>query len=406
MAIANFEEKLGKYADVIVQVGLNVQPGQKVMILAHLESADLTREVVARAYRAGARLVDVLWDDEYLTLVRLQNAPPDSFEEYPVKRAEWLIDHVKTGGALLSIRALNPDNIMAVQRTAMKHMQPYSEVISGHATNWCVTSSPAAGWAGKVFPDVPQEQRIDRMWESIFELARINHPDPVAHWKEHSAKLEAMGEAMTRRKYTALHYTGPGTDLRIGLVDGHEWLGGGTDTPNGTHFVANIPTEEIFSMPHKDRIDGVVKATMPLNYQGVLIDDFSVTFEKGHVVDVQAGQGGDVFRQLIETDEGAASLGEVALVPYSSPISKSGRLFYNTLYDENASCHVALGRAYPGTLQDGTGMSPEKLASLGCNISLIHVDFMIGSDKMNIDGITQDGRAEPVMRNGEWAFES
>jgi aminopeptidase len=215
-----------------------------------------------------------------------------------------------------------------------------------------------------------------------------------------------MGEAMTRRGYQTLHYTAPGTDLRIGLVDGHEWLGGGTDTPNGIHFVANIPTEEIFTMPHKDRIDGVVRATMPLNYQGSLVDDFSVTFEKGRVVDVQAAQGGDLFRNLIATDAGAASLGEVALVPYSSPISKSGKLFYNTLYDENASCHVALGRAYPNTMQDGMGMSQEKLASLGCNISLIHVDFMIGSDEMNIDGITSDGRSEPIMRNGEWAFES
>jgi aminopeptidase len=414
MAVKNFENRLGKYADVIVQVGLNVQPGQKLMIIAQLETASLVREVAARAYRAGARLVDVLWDDEYLMLARLQNAPDGSFEEYPIKRAEWLNEHAKNGGALLSIRALNPDllsnenpeNIMTIQRTAMKYTQPYSELVSGHAINWCVTSAPAPGWAKKVFPDLSEENAIEAMWESIFELARINHPDPVAHWKEHSKKLEDMGEAMTRRKYTTLHYTAPGTDLRIGLVDGHEWLGGGTDSATGIHFVANIPTEEIFTMPHKDRIDGVVKATMPLNYQGSLVDDFSVTFEKGRVVDVQAVQGGDLFRNLISTDAGAASLGEVALVPYSSPISKSGKLFYNTLYDENASCHVALGRAYPNTMQDGMGMSQEKLASLGCNISLIHVDFMIGSNEMNIDGITADGRSEPIMRKGEWAFES
>lgn len=412
MTVKDFQKKLGHFADVIVQVGMNVQPGQKVMIIAHIEGADLVREVVARCYRIGARLVDVLWDDEYLTLTRLQNAPRDSFEEYSVKRAEWLIDHAQHGGALLSIRALNPDllskedpdNVMTIQRTAMKHQMPFSQMISNHAINWCIVSSPAAGWSDKVFPGKSAQESIDLMWEAIFELTRINYPDPVAHWKEHSRKLEALGETMSARQYTALHYTAPGTDLRLGLPMGHKWIGGGTDTPGGIHFVANMPTEEIFTMPHREQVDGTVTATMPLNYQGVLIDDFSVTFEGGRAVNVKAKKGEEVFRKLIETDEGASRLGEVALVPASSPISKSGRLFYNTLFDENASCHVALGRAYANNLEGGDHLSVEELLAAGANHSLIHVDFMIGSDKMDIDGITTDGKSEPVMRKGEWAF--
>jgi aminopeptidase len=413
MPVADFEARLGKYADVIVEIGLNIQPGQKLMIVAHLEAVPLVRAVAARAYQRGARLVDVLWDDEYLALARLENAPRDSFEEYPEWKSRAMADHASSQGAVLSIRALNPDLlsgqdtdlIMTMQRTEAKHRAAFSKAITANDTNWSLVASPAVGWSGKVFADIPASERIDRTWEAIFEMSRINHPDPVAHWREHIRGLDARSAYMNAKQYDALHLTAPGTDLIIGLPKNHLWAAAGTtSTPFGVVFTANIPTEEIWTAPDRARVDGVVRSAKPLNLQGVLIDKFSVTFKDGRVTDIQAEQGGDVLRKLVETDEGAARLGEIALVPNSSPISQFGRLFYHTLYDENASVHIAFGRAYAFNIQGGEKLSEEDLLAAGANRSLIHTDFMIGSGEMDIDGLAGDGSAEPLMRSGEWTF--
>jgi aminopeptidase len=419
MPIPNFERSLEKYAEVIVKVGLNIQPGQRLFIGSSrfgretvFEAAPLVRQIAAKAYHAGARLVDVVWGDPQMQIIRLQNASRDSLEEYPM----WLVDaylgYLKRGDALLSIVAGDPDlfrdqdpeRVALLQRVASEKNQEVGVLISRLATNWLLASFPNPAWAAKIFPNLPPTQAQDRLWETIFKVCRIDRDDPVAAWQEHDQMLAKVAAYLNARHYSALKLTAPGTDLKIGLVAGHIWKGGSTVSENGITFIPNLPTEEVFTMPHKDQTEGVVTATKPLNNGGVLMENFTVTFEKGRAVKVTASQGETALRKLIETDEGAARLGEVALVPHSSPISQSGLLFYNTLFDENASNHIALGRAYPDNLKESAAMSPDAFAAAGGNNSLIHVDFMIGSGEMNVDGLAADGLSEPVMRNGEWAF--
>lgn len=260
-------------------------------------------------------------------------------------------------------------------------------------------------WADKVFPDVPVDERVMKLWDAIFAATRIYEDDPVTAWRKHQQDLVNRSAYLNDKAYTALHFKGEGTDLTIGLPQGHIWQGGGDDHSSGKRFAPNLPTEEIFTMPHRERVSGTVRASKPLSYNGTIIDDFSISFEAGRVTGFEAGQGGDVLQDLIDTDEGAKHLGEVALVPHSSPISQSGILFFNTLFDENAACHIALGRAYGKTIQGGTEMDEDQFVEAGGNVSQTHVDFMIGSATLDIDGVTLDGKHEPVMRQGEWAFE-
>jgi aminopeptidase len=408
------EQMLAKYADLIVHVGLNLRAGQRLGISgAPLEAAPLARAVAAKAYDAGARLVEVNFADQQITLIRYQHAPRDSFEEFPEYIAEALERLLKEGGAILSINASDPDLLKdqdpaligTAQKAAQKHMLPAMMMLTRNATNWCVASLPIPSWAAKVFPDLPPEQQMERLWDAILQVCRVDRPDPVADWKQHVAHLADRAKTLTAKKYTAFHYTGGGTDFTVGLPEGHKWMGGQITSENGIPFIPNLPTEEIFTLPHKDHADGVVRSSRPLSYGGKLIKDFSFTFKDGRVVDVSAAEGVDTLKELLDTDEGARRLGEVALVPYSSPISQSKILFYNTLFDENAASHLALGRAYAFTLQDGEQMDPDAFAAAGGNQSLTHVDFMIGTDQTDIDGIRADGGTEPVMRKGEWAFE-
>jgi aminopeptidase len=291
-----------------------------------------------------------------------------------------------------------------LQKVASEKNQELGILISRWAINWLLVSLPTPAWAAKIFPKLPPQEQQDRLWDAIFKVTRVDQDDPVAAWNDHVQKLGAVTEYLNQKRYSAMRLTAPGTDLTIGLADGHIWFGGATESQNGISFIPNVPTEEVFTMPHRNRVDGVVKATKPLSYGGVLIEDFSVTFENGRAVKVTAANGESTLQKIIETDEGAARLGEIALVPHSSPISQSGLLFYNTLFDENAANHVALGRAYPDTMKGGSGLSPDDYATAGGNVSLIHVDFMIGSGDMDVDGIAADGSSEPVMRKGEWAF--
>ena len=408
----SFEDKLYAFADLVVRVGLNLQRGQQLIVRAAVETAPFTRQVVETAYRAGAPFVNVLWNDDAVTLARFQHAPKDSFELFPEWTRDALLAAAARGDAVLTIYAADPEllkdqdpeNVATVQRVTQTEMRPFTEHIMNSDVNWCIVSVPIPSWAAKVFPDTAPEVAERKLWNAIFTTVRADRADPVAAWQTHLANLEARRTYLTDKQYRALHYRAPGTDLTVGLADGHLWLGGTQPTKDGVVYVANLPTEEVFTMPHRGRVDGTVRNTLPLSYAGNLIDGFELVFKDGEVVDYRAERGAEVLERLLDTDKGARRLGEVALVPHSSPISLSHILYYNTLFDENASSHLALGRAYRFNVAGGTEMSEAEITAAGANDSLTHVDFMVGSENMDIDGITSRGEREPVMRGGEWAF--
>ena len=306
------------------------------------------------------------------------------------------------GGDPSLLSEQNPENVSRVNRATSKAYRPALELIVRHEINWTIVANATPAWAAAVFPDLPPDEALGKLWNAIFAASRADQADPLAAWKEHDASLHARADRMNEKRYAVLQFRGPGTDLRVGLADDHLWLGGGTLARNGRYCIPNIPTEEIFTTPHKDRVDGRVTSTKPLSHQGTLIEGISVRFEGGKIVEAHAARGEQVLQRMIETDEGARRLGEVALVPHSSPIASSGLLFMNTLFDENAACHIALGQAYSTCFKDGDSLTPEQLAARGANTSLIHVDWMIGSNRIDVDGVSAAGNLEPVMRAGEW----
>ena len=411
------EQRLRAYAELTVRIGLNLQPGQRLLIVgpianggASLEAAPIVRQICAAAYRAGARLVETLWGDEALLATRFAHAPRDSFDEFSAWLPDALSDHVKNGHAVLSIYANDPDQlkdappelVAAVQQATASNVRPFREHISRNHTNWAVVAAPAVAWAARVFPDIEPSQQVARLWEAISRLCRLDQPDPIVAWETHLGELAERTDCLNRKQYTALRYRAPGTNLTIGLAEGHQWVGGSSINAAGFRFAPNLPTEEVFTMPHKDRVNGTVRSTKPLSYGGTLIEGFSLRFVDGRVVEVNAERGESVLRTLVAMDAGAARLGELALVPHSSPISQTGRLFYNTLFDENAASHVALGAAYKFTLRGGEAMSEDAFEAAGGNRSAAHVDFMIGSGELDVDGVLPGGAVEPVMRGGEW----
>jgi aminopeptidase len=413
------QELLQKYAKAIVRVGLNLREGQRLIITNATARGvppagrALVHEVTKAAYAAGAKYVEVIWGDEEMQRIRLQNAPADSFDEYPKFHINAVMDMIENGDALLSIYAndpdayagLDPDRIAAMQKIHLQNNSPISMQVSRNAINWCVVASASPAWAAKVFPDLEGQEAEEKLWQAIFETTRATQPDPVAAWQAHIANMKKRGGYMQAKKYSALHFPGTGTDFTLGLPNGHKWISAQSMAENGVAFTANMPTEEIFTLPDRFRAEGTVAATFPLSYGGSLIEDFSVTFKDGQIVKVSAKKNEAILQKLVETDEGSRRLGEIALVPASSPIGSRGHLFYNTLFDENASCHIAIGRAYRFTLIGGEELTEEEFVAAGGNVSLNHVDFMIGSPQTDIDGITEDGRREPVMRQGEWAFD-
>jgi aminopeptidase len=409
----SFAQKLDNYAELAVRMGAGLQAGQRLLIRAPIEAAELTRLTVESAYRAGAPLVEVLWADDATTLARYRYAPRDSVDLVPAATIDPLNQVPDRGDAVLSIYATDPDLlkdqspelVAQAERARQKYAKPFFDAVIGNRTNWSIIAAPIPSWAARIFPDDTPEDQMRKLWDAMFATCRADQPDPVAAWQDHVTELTARRSYLTRKQYTALAYAGLGTELVVGLPENHVWRGGGAETPAGVPFVANIPTEEVFSMPHKDRVDGVVTATKPLAYAGNLITGLRLRFERGRVVEFEATAGEDILRTLLDTDEGARRLGEVALVPHSSPIADLGLLFYNTLFDENAASHLAVGRAYRHCLEDGSDMSDSAFAAGGGNDSLTHVDFMIGSAEINIDGVGSDGSREPVMRSGEWAFE-
>jgi aminopeptidase len=413
------QELLQKYAEAIIRVGLNLRAGQRLIITNATArgvlppARPLIHELAKAAYAAGARYVDVIWGDEEMLRIRLQNAPADSFGEYPKWHISGIIDMLEKGDALLSIYAndpdvydgLDPERVSAMQRSHLEHWNPITTLVTRNASNWSIAAAAAPVWAAKIFPDLKPKEAEEKLWQAIFETTRVMEPDPVAAWEKHIKNLRKRADYLQAQKYTALHYKADRTDFTLGLPHGHRWLSGQALAENGIAFTANMPTEEVFTLPDRHRADGIVYSTFPLSYGGSLIEDFSVTFENGRIVKVHAKKNEAILQKLVDTDEGSTRLGEVALVPVSSPIAQRGHLFYNTLFDENASCHIAIGRGYRFTLIGGEELTDEEFMAAGGNISLNHVDFMIGSPQMDIDGIKEDGAREPVMRSGEWAFE-
>ena len=409
---------LAAYGELAVKIALNLQPHQRLLIVgpianggASLDAAPLIRRIVESAYRAGARYVETLWGDESLQLLRYRHAPRDSFEEFSSWLPNALLQHAESGHAVLSIYANDPDAFQneppelvgAVQQVVSRSVRPFRECISRNQTNWAVIAAASPGWAQRVFPDARRDQQLPMLWDAIRRLCRLDQPDPIVAWERHLKALAARRDYLNDKQYDALKYRAPGTDLTIGLAPNHAWVSGRSTTQSGIPFAPNLPTEEVFTMPHRDRVNGTVRASKPLSYAGTLIENFSMRFEGGRIVQVTAERGEAILKQLIETDAGSARLGEVALVPDNSPVARSGVLFYNTLFDENAASHVALGSAYKFTMSGGETMTDEDFERAGGNRSATHVDFMIGSPQLDIDGLLPNGHVEPLMRKGEWA---
>jgi aminopeptidase len=406
------DERLDRLAEVAVRVGLGLREGQELVMTAPLEAVDLARRIAAEAYRAGASSVTTLYADDAAVLARYRHAPDAAFDHAPAWLYEGMAAAFKSGAARLAIAGDDPsllagqdaERVARANRARSRAYMPALELIAGFATNWTIVSAATPAWARAVFPDEPEGAAVARLWDAIFAASRVDAADPLAAWGEHNRALAARTERLNAGRFAALRFRGPGTDLTVGLADDHEWCGGATTARNGVVCNANIPTEEVFTTPHKDRVDGVVRSTKPLAYQGTVIEGIEVRFSGGRIVEARSRTGEDVLKKVIETDDGARRLGEVALVPASSPISKSGLLFYSTLYDENASSHIALGQAYSKCfVNGGVGLSEEELVARGANRSLIHIDWMIGSAEVDVDGIRSDGTAIPVMRAGEWA---
>jgi aminopeptidase len=403
--------KLDRLAEAAVKVGLRLRAGQDLLVTAPVSALPLVRRIAEHAYKAGAGLITPILADEAVTLSRYRFAREESFDRAP----SWLYDGIAkafsadtarlaiVGDNPMLLSSEDPAKVARANKANSIAYQPALEKIAGFDINWNIIAYPGSSWAAEVFPGEAEEVAVAKLAEAIFSASRVDNDDPVAAWASHNQALHMRSAWLNGQRFRALHYSGPGTDLTIGLADGHEWQGGASTAKNGITCNPNIPTEEVFTTPHARRVEGRVASTKPLSYQGTLIDNISVRFEEGRIVEAKAARGEAVLNKVLDTDEGSRRLGEVALVPHSSPISKSGLLFFNTLFDENAACHIALGQCYSKCFLDGAALKPEQIAAQGGNKSLIHIDWMIGSDKIDIDGIRADGSRAPVFRKGEWA---
>lgn len=411
MVLSNFNEDLEKYAQLIVSIGVNVQKSHTVILQIGVDQVELARLITKKAYELGAAEVIVKWSDAFIQKEFLNHADQDRLETVPQYRIDESDDWIEKGASRISVVSSDPgaltgvdsNRIAAFQKASGKAMANLRKATQANKVSWTVVAAAGQEWANKVFPDLAPEDALDALWEQIFKTTRIYTEDPVAAWKEHTDNLQGKAEELNKEQFVALHYTAPGTDLVVGLPKNHVWEGVGSLNARGEKFNANMPTEEVFAAPDANRVDGYVSSTKPLSYAGSIISGMKFTFKDGKVVDFSAEEGQEVLATLLDTDEGARRLGEVALVPDPSPISQSGIIFFNTLFDENASNHLAFGSAYAFNLQGGTEMTEEELAAAGLNRSQTHVDFMIGSAEMAIDGIRADGTKVPVFRQGDWA---
>lgn len=406
----DFDERLEKYAELIVKTGVNVQKGQPVILYISVDQAKLARLIVAKAYETGAGRVFVKWRDDFINRKFIENASDEFLNDMPDwEKAEgkWISDEKAARISVISsdpnaLSGVDTKRVAAWNKTCDDALEPVMDATINHKLAWTVVGAASPAWAKQVFPELDEKAATERLWKKIFDTARVTE-DPVKEWERHAEKLHEKAAWLNEEQFKELHYTSPVTDLTIGLPKNHYWAGGSKENSLGIKFMANMPTEEVFTAPDCRRIDGYVTSTKPLSYAGNILEDMRFTFKNGKVVEATAKKGQEVLEHLLETDAGAKSLGEVSLVPDPSPISQSGIIFFNTLFDENASDHLALGASYPFNVAGGTKMSDEELLDHGMNVSQTHVDFMVGSADMDIDGIKKDGTIVPVFRNGDWA---
>ncbi|MEN6566233.1 MAG: aminopeptidase [Veillonellales bacterium] len=406
------EGLLEKYASLVVKMGVNIHKGQTLVISSPLECAPFVRILSRAAYQQGAREVVLNWKDELSAQIKFMHAPEEIFDDFPDWQKEFYLFYLRQGAAFISIAASDPELLKNVDPTRVARTQKagntalkeYRESMMSNKNVWSVISVPTKAWAKKVFPDMDEASAVGKLWEAILQTVRVDAADPAAAWEQHKQNLKTRMNFLNSHQFKFLRYQNSlGTKLTVELPANHIWLGGSEYTPEGVEFMANMPTEEVFTMPKKTGVNGTVFSSRPLNYNGSLIDRFSLTFKAGKIVDFTAETGDEILKKLIETDEGSCYLGEVALVPYDSPISNSKILYYNTLFDENASCHLAMGKAYPVCLQNGENMTKKALEQAGANDSLVHVDFMVGTEDLTIIGVTADGKEIPVFKDGNFA---
>ena len=409
------QELLNKYAAFTVQVGVNVQKGQTLIIRCPVEGAYFGRACMEAAYKAGARDVVIRWEDEKAARIRMELGEEEALSETKPYELRSYLDYAESEGGccLLAIHASDPEifkgldtaKINRVSLAKQEAMKSWREYTMKDRVQWCVVAIPTPAWAASVFPGLAEDEAQEKLWGAIFDVCRVTGGDPVSAWKEHVAKTSACRDKLNELQLESIHMTSSnGTDLTVGLAEGHTWEGACSKAENGAVFIANVPTEEVFTAPHRERVNGVVKGTKPYVYNGQLIEGFSVTFKDGVVVDYSAEKNAELLGQLLDSDEGARRIGEIALVPASSPINRSGLLFYNTLFDENAACHIAFGAGYPTTVKGGAAMTTEELLACGVNDSAIHEDVMVGAEDMTITGLTKTGETVTIFENGEWAI--
>lgn len=413
MVLPNFKENLAKYAKLLVSTGINVQPGHTVQLTIGVEQAELARLIVKEAYAHGAKEVLVNWLDDVIARERLVNVDVELLEQVHPQRVtemNYLLERKASRLVVLSedpgaYDGVDPEKLSRNARALSQALNPMRQATQANKISWTLGAASGLEWAKKVFPNAASdEEAVDLLWDQIFKTCRIYEEDPIKAWEEHEARLVAKAKVLNDEQFVKLHYTAPGTDLVLGMPKNHLWEAAGSVNAQGEHFIANMPTEEVFTAPDYRVADGYVTSTKPLSYNGNIIEGIKVTFKDGEIVDVTAEKGDEVMKKLVFDNAGARGLGEVALVPDKSPISQSGVTFFNTLFDENASNHLAIGSAYAFSIEGGTEMSQEELKEAGLNRSDVHVDFMIGSNKMNIDGIREDGTRVPIFRDGEWAI--
>ncbi|RKP57414.1 aminopeptidase [Cohnella endophytica] len=405
-----FQGQLEQYAALAIEVGVNVQAGQQLCIISPISAAPFVREAVKHAYKIGAKYVYVDWSDEQIIRTRAELASEEGLAHYPEWHAKGRVEMAEAGAAFLWVVAENPDLLKGIDpsrvatttKATREALQPFLQFTLGNKVAWSIVAVPSEAWANKVFPEMPETERVDALWAAIFSATRVNDPTPVDTWKKHASSLDERAQWLNAQRFRKLHYRAPGTDLTIGLTDGHIWTSAGARNAAGNAFIPNMPTEEVFTSPHRELVNGTVSSSKPLSYNGSLIDGFSFTFKDGRIVDYKADQAYEALKELVETDDGSHYLGEIALVPHRSPISDTNLIFYNTLFDENAACHLAIGFGFPFCLEGGLQMSKEQLRERGLNDSLAHEDFMIGGPELDIDGISEDGSIVPIFRGGNW----
>lgn len=408
----NYKEIVKKYAQTVVSVGLNVQKGQTVVVNADIDAIDFVREVTKAAYERGAKEVIQKLTDGPSTQMRFEYAPMEVFEDIPQYRIDETHEFVKDKVAHLRVysqtpellKEADPKKIAAQAKALGEANKDFARAVGRYDFSWCIVGFPNEAWGELVFPELKGEAAKLKLLEAMIKAVRVDTEDPIEAWRKHNENINSKAAQLNAKAFDKLHYKSERTDVEIGLTKGHVWLGASAVNADGVEIQVNMPTEEVFTSPDYRRVNGVIGNTRPLAYQGAIIDDFKLTFKDGVVTDFEAGVGYEVLENLLNNDEGARRLGEIALVPDDSPISNSGILYYNTLYDENASCHVALGRAFPNAIQDGKSFTKEELFDKGLNQSMVHVDFMMGGSDLSIDGIKEDGTAEPVFRDGNWVI--